>query len=128
MKALAALGTLVDFVMFVERRASFATLIETRRADRSEYKDEDKENQKNIHFSFLVRHVWRKRNICFIYSSGREALHSAPVPSHTGFQVNPLPSVSLNKVTAIYQKVYTTECLFTYNSLAKCFFFYLIEQ
>lgn len=36
MKALAALGTLVDFVMFVERRARFATLIETRRADQSE--------------------------------------------------------------------------------------------
>lgn len=52
MKALAALGTLVDFVMFVERRASFATLIETRRADRSEYKDEDKENKKK-HSLFL---------------------------------------------------------------------------
>lgn len=46
MKALAALGTLVDFVMFIERRASFATLIETRKAEGSEYKDENKE--KNI--------------------------------------------------------------------------------
>lgn len=32
MKTLAALGTLVDFVMFVEGRARFATLTEMRRA------------------------------------------------------------------------------------------------
>lgn len=38
MRALATLGTLVDFVMFVERGAGLATLMEVRRADESEYK------------------------------------------------------------------------------------------
>lgn len=68
MKALAALGTFVDFVMFVERRARFATLIETRRADKSEKKDEDKEDKKkNIHLSLLV---YYDRDVCFVYSLG----------------------------------------------------------
>lgn len=59
MKALAALGTLVDFVMFVERRARFATLIETRRADKSEYKKmRIKRTGKNIHLSLLVYYAW----------------------------------------------------------------------
>lgn len=65
MKALAALGTLVDFVMFVDRRASFATLIETRRADRSEYQDEDKENKKNIHCPYLS-HTEEKEYLFYV--------------------------------------------------------------
>lgn len=46
MWALAALGTLVDFVMFVEGRARFATLIKTRETGKSGWKDEDKETQR----------------------------------------------------------------------------------